>query len=437
MTRLGLRYSALSDLGPVRKDNQDSGYAGPNLLVVADGVGGSARGDVASSTAIDSIRSLDKPPGNDPLSQLHEAATAIHERIHDLVEAHPALEGTSTTLTALLFDGSRMAIAHAGDSRAYLLRQGEISQLTHDHTFVQGLVDEGRITAAEARVHPHRNLILKAVDGSRDPDPDLFFIDAHVGDRYLVCSDGACGVLEDEVLTRILSSGTVDSAAVELISASLMAHTTDNVTVVLADVVDLDEGDPAETMAMSLGPLLVGAAADAPRLDPISDTAVGAVPVVSDGGDEPVDPDVDPEEVRYAPQAPQRYRWLRWVISVGLAGVLLWIGGTAAYTWTQKQYFVSDSGDFVAIYRGVQARVPLITLQSVAETSQVRVADLPLYRQEQVKNGMDASSLSDARKTVARLQLAVECEAAMPTPDQTPASPSPSATPTDPCAEAQ
>ena len=105
--------------------------------------------------------------------------------------------------------------------------------------------------------------------------------------------------------------------------------------------------------------------------------------------------------------------------------------------WTQKQYFVSDSGDFVAIYRGVQARVPLITLQSVAETSPVRVADLPLYRQEQVKNGMDASSLSDARKTVARLQLAVECEAAMPTPDQTPASPSPSATPTDPCAEAQ
>src|SRR6476620_7805079 len=175
--RLELRYAALSDVGRVRKDNQDSGYASGNLLVIADGVGGAARGDVASSTAVLALRRLDGPAPGDLLEALAGAIHRAHDRIAELVEQDPELDGTSTTVTAALFDGNRIGLAHIGDSRGYLLREGTLSQLTKDHTFVQGLIDEGRITEDEARVHPHRNLILRAVDGVHEPEPDTFVVD--------------------------------------------------------------------------------------------------------------------------------------------------------------------------------------------------------------------------------------------------------------------
>ena len=167
---LRLQYAAISDVGRVRKDNQDSGYAGPWLLTVCDGVGGAARGDLASSTAIGQLRLLDQPPGesDDEQARLGLVDSALHRasaRIGALVDEEPSLSGTSTTATLALFDGARLAMGHVGDSRAYLFRDHEISQLTSDHTFVQSLIDEGRITEEDARTHPHRNLILKALDG--------------------------------------------------------------------------------------------------------------------------------------------------------------------------------------------------------------------------------------------------------------------------------
>src|SRR3954451_11025195 len=230
------RYAALSDVGRVRKDNQDSGFASPHLLVIADGVGGAARGDVASSPAVQAIRRLDEPPPEDMLEALAGAIHRAHDRIAELVEQDPALDGTSTTVTAALFDGSRIGVAHIGDSRGYLLRDHTLSQLTKDHTFVQSLIDEGRITEEESRTHPHRNLILRAVDGVHETDPDLFYIELAPGDRLLLCSDGASGVLDHARLTDILSTGSVDYAVVELIRASLEAGSSDNITCVVADV---------------------------------------------------------------------------------------------------------------------------------------------------------------------------------------------------------
>ena len=145
-------------------------------------------------------------------------------------------------------DGQRLAVGHIGDSRAYLLRDGELSQLTNDHTFVQSLIDEGRITEAEARVHPHRNLILKALDGLHDVEPDLFALELVPGDRLFLCSDGACGVLEDDRLTELLSEGTPEFSSIELVRASLDAGSSDNVTCVVADVVDPSEHPPADPM---------------------------------------------------------------------------------------------------------------------------------------------------------------------------------------------
>ena len=169
---LHLEVAALSDVGRVRRDNQDSGYAGPHLLVIADGVGGAARGDIASSAAVDAIKKLDVPPPDDALSALAATIHLAHDRLAEIVEAHPELEGTSTTVTAAVFDGAALQVGHVGDSRGYLLRGGSLQGLTTDHTLVQSLVDEGRITEQEARVHPHRNLILKAVDGVHEPEPD-------------------------------------------------------------------------------------------------------------------------------------------------------------------------------------------------------------------------------------------------------------------------
>ena len=261
-----LRYAALSDVGRVRRDNQDSGYAGPHLLVVADGVGGSARGDIASSTTVEELRRLDAPPGDDMLGALAGAIHRTHDRIAALVAENPEIEGTSSTVTAAIFDGAQIGVGHVGDSRGYLLRDGAISQLTADHTFVQSLIDEGRITEDEARVHPHRNLILRAVDGVHEPEPDVFTLELALGDRILLCSDGCSGVLDDDNLARLLGEGTPDHAAVSLISASLDAGSSDNITVVVADLVDDDAVDEAETSAAAVvGPLLVGAAAEAPR----------------------------------------------------------------------------------------------------------------------------------------------------------------------------
>lgn len=444
-----LSYAALSDVGRVRRDNQDSGYAGPHLLVVADGVGGSARGDVASSQTVEVLRRLDEPvvtgSETDVLGSLAGAIHLSHDRIAELVAAQPELDGTSTTVTALVFDGTRIAVGHVGDSRGYLLRDGTLAQLTNDHTFVQSLIDEGRITEDEARVHPHRNLILRAVDGVHEPEPDVFTLDVAVGDRILLCSDGASGVLSTADLARLLGDGTVDHAAVTLVSAALDAGSSDNVTVVVADVVGDDEPAPGaddETSAAAVtGPMLVGAAAEAAR-GKLPGAAIppdtGQLPAISDdrgdrgdrGGGRARggrsghghDDGLDPEESRYAPRPPRRFLWLRRLAVMLVLALALGVIGVAGYRWTQGQYFVGTEDDAVTIFRGVEAEVPGLTLRHVEETSQLRVQDLPEAYARQVEEGIGASSLEDARDIVTRLERRVEC------PDPEP-SPSPTTTP--------
>ena len=447
-----LRYAAFSDVGRVRKDNQDSGYAGPHLLVVADGVGGSARGDVASAETVEVLRRLDTPPGDDVLGAVAGAIHLSHDRIAQLVADDPSLEGTSTTVTALVFDGTRVAVGHVGDSRGYLLRDGTLAQLTTDHTFVQSLVDEGRITQDEARVHPHRNLILRAVDGVHEPEPDVFTLDVAPGDRILLCSDGASGVLSDEQLTRILADGTPDSAAYSLVDRALDAGSSDNVTVVVADLVDDDAVDDPETSAAATtGPMLVGAAAEAARgrapgaaggahdtgeLEPVGDTAPIAVDGRPRGGASAVgrDDDLDPEEARYAPRPPKRFAWARRVVLA--LGLLLAIAliAVAAYRWTQDQYYVGEDAETVAVYRGIEADIPGITTHRVEESSELRIDDLPEAYAREVSQGISASSLDDARDIVARLERRATCpdpaEPLEPTASPSPSSSaSPSASP--------
>ena len=411
-----LQYAAISDVGRVRKDNQDSGYAGPWLLTVCDGVGGAARGDLASSTAIGQLRGLDEPPDESVNEQarLDLVASALHrasDRIGALVDEEPSLSGTSTTATVALFDGVRLAMGHVGDSRAYLYRDHEISQLTSDHTFVQSLIDEGRITEADARTHPHRNLILKALDGVHEVDPDLFTVQLTEHDRLLLCSDGASGSLDNGRLADILSTGSPDFAAVELVRASLEAGSTDNVTCIVADVVaTTDSDDPAV-------PMVVGSAAELKR-KPRSSTSFFRGHRAGDTGElEPVAAeipddlppgvpfaiDTDPEAARYAPRPPRRHSWLRRLLALtGLLGIA-WMVGAAAWGWSQHQYYVGDQDGVVTIFRGVQADVPGFNLSHPYETSNVQVGLLDPYSAQTVQDGIGASSLDDAERTVQRL----------------------------------
>src|SRR6266545_2055213 len=191
---LTLRYAARSDRGLIRGGNQDSVYAGPRLLAVADGMGGMAAGDVASNIVIAAMAPLDEDvPGNAMIDALRGAVDTANQQIRDAVDANPALEGMGTTLTGMLFSGSKIGMVHIGDSRAYLLRGGEFAQVTKDDTYVQMLVDEGRISLEEANSHPQRSLLTRALDG-RDADPEYSVRQAMAGDRYLICSDGPSGV---------------------------------------------------------------------------------------------------------------------------------------------------------------------------------------------------------------------------------------------------
>jgi protein phosphatase len=419
---LSWHFAGLSDVGRVRKDNQDSGYAGPWLLTVCDGVGGAARGDIASSTAVQQLRKIDAPPADDLLALVAGAIHRAHDRIGELVEDDPSINGTSTTLTVALFDGHRVAIGHIGDSRAYLYRAGTLTQLTKDHTFVQSLIDEGRITEEESRVHPHRNLILKAVDGIHEAEPDLFFVDLAPGDRLFLCSDGASGVLDDRRMSDILGTGTPDYAVVEMVRASLEAGSSDNVTCIVADVVegglDVEGGDGSAEDGEHLEPLLLGAAADLPRrnrggvahmfrghrsgdtgeLEPVPAEAGHAIP------NDPIDPEV----ARYAPRPPRRFVWLKRLAALAVLVGLVWIGAAAAYSWSQDQYYVAEHDGNVTIYRGVDANHPGITLTRPYEESSVELALLSDYDAGQVRQGIEADSLEDARRTVANLGAARE-----------------------------
>lgn len=423
---LRLRYAAVSDLGRHRKDNQDSGYAGENLLVVADGVGGAAYGDVASSTAVHVLRRLDDGPTEEMLPALAGAVHRVHDRLAELVEADPELDGTSTTLTAALFDGQRLGIGHVGDSRAYLWHDGSLRQLTKDHTFVQTLVDEGRITEEDSRSHPHRNIILRAVDGVHDTEPDLFDVDLAVGDRVMLCSDGCSGVLDLDAIDRLLTRGSVDSAAVDLVQAALEAGTTDNVTVVVAEVVAADTTDDPEGAMALTGPMLVGAAADQPRKAGLG-RGLFRHRQTDTGELEPVPgEDVDEEELRYAPRPPRRHPWLRRLVILLVPLLVLGALAAGAYDWSQKQYYVAADGPYVAVYRGVQLDLPGIDLSSLDETSTVRIEDLSEFNQQKVEDGIVADNRDDAQRILDNLAETVpaedDCEepAEAPTTEPTP-----------------
>lgn len=391
---ISLRYAALSDIGRVRKKNQDSGYASSRLLIQADGMGGPPAGDVASAITVQTMRRLDEPVNGDLVEALAGAVHRANDRLSEMVESDPSVEGMGTTVDAILTDGTQVALAHIGDSRAYLLRDGMISQLTTDHTFVQTLVDEGRITLDEARTHPHRSLMIRALDGRNELEPDIVHLDVRPGDRIMLCSDGLSGFVEDHVIAQLMGSGTVDAAVVALVRAALDAGSNDNVTCILAEVVDEE--------FTAHHPLIVGAAAE--QMGRGSDTSRQA-PVIDDGDDE----FRDPEEMRYAPLAPRRFRWVRRLIILVVILAAVGIGTKWLYDWTQRQYYVGEHEGQVVIFKGLDGSIAGFNLSDVYENPvpPLDVSTLNQVWRDRVDEGIEADDLADARKTVEDLRTTV------------------------------
>jgi serine/threonine protein phosphatase PrpC len=424
---IALRFAARSDIGLGRySNNQDSGYAGPHLLVIADGMGGHAAGDVASSTAIARLVTLDEDSTTgDALERLTTALSDANQDLRDRVAAEPSLHGMGTTVTALLNSGGKLALAHIGDSRGYLLRDGQLSQITHDHTFVQSLVDDGRLTEEEARSHPQRNLITRVLTGEREDTPDLSVREARPGDTYLLCSDGLTGVVTEETLAEVLGDGTdVATRAETLIDLALKGGSSDNVTCIVADVVDLDVQDGPST-----APEVVGAAAAHEVLTSSADadTPAGKAAALTR---EATASDEGADEHEYDENAPKPKRhkgmlFLLLILVVGLVGG----GGYAAYAWSQQQYFVGADAGSIAIYRGLPQDVGPVHLSSVYERQDLTVDQLPSYWRDQVQQRITASTLTKARQVVTNLRdQAATCASTSPTTPTT--TPTASATPT-------
>ena len=419
---LALRYAARSDRGLIRAKNDDSVYAGPRLLAVADGMGGYAGGDVASKVVIAALEHLDEEfPTGDMLDALARATSDGSEHLRELVREDTALEGMGTTLTALLFAGSRIALCHIGDSRGYLLRDGVLTQITHDDTFVQAMIDEGRITEEEARSHPQRNLILRALNGNQ-VEPDLSIREARVDDRYLLCSDGLSGVVSDETIHEALQIPNPQESANRLIELALRGGGPDNITCVVADVID-DSRDGDTAM---IDPVVDGAAGNnvgQRDIDPVSSAGRAALAA-------PEKPTARVAARAASPPPPRRRT--RVLLGVVAAVVVLAAAAGGVWAYVMSQYFVGVIGtdadnQRVAIYRGVNAELIGLDFFRLQEETALAVGDLNATARSSVRDGIAADDLSSAEQILENLRDA-RLPLCAPSPSRSSAPPSAAST---------
>ena len=413
---VSLRYGVRSDVGHVRTGNEDSGYAGSQLVAVADGMGGAAAGEVASRVVINALSGLDEDiAGPDVLGLLSTSLQGANAELRDMVAHDKNLAGMGTTATALLVAGQRLGLVHIGDSRCYLFRDGVLTMVTRDHTFVQELVDSGEISEDEAAVHPKRSLLMRVLDGREGVEIDLSAREARIGDRYLLCSDGLSVVVSADTIAECLALPEPQAAADRLVDLALRGGGPDNITAVVADVIDGD-GDDSPTFA--------GAAADDEAEGAETGTAAGVSGVQRTArrarglgllG-------------RQQPDQPAATSTRRWLLPVLLLVLLLALvgGGVGGWAYVRGQYYVGVSGDRVAIYRGVSGSVGPLHLSSVTRRG-VLVSALTPESQRQVRQHINADNRADARRILAQLNA----EAGRPTPPRgNTRVPSPAPTPT-------
>jgi protein phosphatase len=389
-----LRFAARSDVGLLRDGNEDSLYAGPRLLAVADGMGGAAAGEVASAVAIAALAPLDEDaPGADLLEALSAAAYDANDHLRELIAHDGSLAGMGTTLTAMLIAGTRIGLLHIGDSRAYLLREGVLTQITHDHTLVQSFVDEGRITLEQASSHPQRALILRALKGDDEMDLDLSVRDTKPGDRYLLCSDGLSGVVSDQTLRETLELADPQAAVDRMVELALRGGGPDNITCIVADVLDESSGRADVVVA--------GAAAEhTAESFPRPDTPAGRASLMTVAKKAPT-------AVRaygFAHAAPRKRHPVRLAVILFVLVAIVVGGLLGARAYVHTQYYVGVRNAQVTVFRGVPESVAGINLSSVKESTGIPVAGLLPFWRDKVKDNITTGSLGGAQQIVSELR---------------------------------
>lgn len=404
-------FTARSDVGLVRGNNQDSGYASQHLLLVADGMGGPAGGDIASSVAVAHFAALDEDtiPGDELLSRLRLVLQEAHNELVERSVVDPQLKGLGTTCVAVLRSGNKLAMVHIGDSRAYLVRDGELIQVTTDHSFVQFLVDSGQITVEEAETHPKRSVILRVLGDSPGPvAADETIREAKVGDRWLLCSDGLSGVVSRDTLADVLvNTSDLDECADQLIELALRGGAPDNATCVLADVVPYSQQVPTQ-------PMVVGAAAvdrNAPSLRGSGAAGKAAAYFPSEGSEDGDEPDLE------AGRSGLRRGLLAGVGTLILLGgaLGLWFG----WKWTQSQFFVLADDNNVVVYQGIPQKLGPWEIARPIEVTDIDMDQLPGVDQNRLQEPVTRSNRESIDEYLEELRGRSEKDEPKPDRDRT------------------
>jgi len=411
--------AAASDIGKHRSSNQDSGYAGYQLFFVADGMGGHAGGDMASAISSQRIALSDNKYENfeEAQEELYESVIEANRMLNNTVAEHPELTGMGTTFSGILIHENRVIIAHIGDSRVYLSRNGGVTQITSDHTFVQKLLDTGRITEEEALTHPRRSVLMRVLgDVQSEPELDLVTLETRPGDRWLICSDGLSGVVPDELLEQILLSEMDAQETVEsLVDQALKFDAPDNVTVVLTDIVDAKQTTEHEPSAR-----FVGSSANEIVIEEQSGSRILRLLNPKNLVDL-LTPSEDPTS--YAPESEEllekilrdtqrKIRWRSWRIVAGwvlIFGAAIGVG-YAGYEYTQTRYYVAESDGKVAIFKGIRESLGPLNFSSEYEVTNLVVEELPAFQQTLIERSISAESLSDAERIIQELTESVRDE---------------------------
>jgi PPM family protein phosphatase len=408
---------AASDIGRVRSSNQDSGYAGFNLFFVADGMGGHAGGDIASALVAQRVAQADaiydspEKAGEILRETIWQANTVLRESCKE----HPELSGMGTTFSGMIIVGDKATIAHIGDSRIYRARDGEVKQITSDHTFVQRLVETGRITAEEALVHPRRSVLMRVLgDMEEFPEIDIETYDVLPGDRWMMCSDGLSGPVPESVMDRLMLSKIDSYEATELlVGEALEFGAPDNVTVVVVDIVNAKNQTDFVPSAR-----FVGSGANDVVIDDRKGRRILKIlnplnlpDIILRRTEDPTDyvPESDEylEKILRETRTTIRWRYVRQLATVVLIFAAVAAGVIGIYNWSQDRYYVADNGGYVTIYKGIKESLGPLKFSSVYQTTTLKLADLPEYQRYLVERSITATDRKDADRILNELTKTV------------------------------
>ena len=384
---LYFRAAGRSDVGLVRENNEDSGFIGKNFLLVADGMGGHAAGELASSTAVSVVAqlesSLDKLSDID--KKLFNIPSIISKKLKNTISKDSTRSGMGTTLTTVVLHDNFLRVVHVGDSRAYLIRDKQIKAITKDQTYIQSLIDNNEITLEEAKTHPQRSLLLQAIDGLTEATAFIDSVEVLAGDKLVLCSDGLTNVVSDQEILQIVNQFEYVGSVSALIEKSLENGGPDNITVIVAEVVS----EKYENKIVVLG------AAAEPRNR-----------IKLPGLEFPTD--IHPFITSEFP-ALKSVTWVKKFVYIFVSALIAILVGWYSTNWISKQYYVSNLGDNLAIFQGLNSSIGPVSLSRPVQSFDLDVIVLTKADQQLLRAGIGADSLTEARFIVRRLDQRALC----------------------------